>query len=367
MNEFLVVGSGLTGSVIANYLARAGQNVRVFESRDAIGGNVVDGEIAGYSYHKYGPHFFHTNSEKIWKYVNQFGEWRNYEHRVKAELDGLFIPIPFNRTALEIFYPDKSELLVKLMSEEFPSKSGNITIHKLMKSKHEQLRELAQFIYLNIFKGYTEKQWGTYSGGISESVTSRVPVRANYDDRYFTDTFQGLPIAGYSQVVHNILDDPKIKVELNSKFELRKTRNSQQKVIFTGPVDELFSYEFGPLPYRSLRHEYRVIKNYRTTMPAMQTNYSKRYEFTRIMDYSHLYESQNGGIISLEFPQNYEPSQNLPFYPVPGEESRTLYKQYESLAKDFGILLAGRLGNYQYLNMDQAIAGALQLAEEILN
>lgn len=368
MDNWIVVGAGLSGAVYARELAEKGKRVKVVEARNHISGNCFDPIQSNLRIHKHGPHFFHTNSEKIWNYVNRFSSWRAYEHRVKGVVDGLEVPIPINLRSLEILFPSKANAFSNLI-KEVTGKSNEISIAKLLESDNPQLKELAEYIYEKVFLGYSTKQWGMDPLELNPSVLARVPIRSNYDDRYFTDKYQALPNPGYIEFIGSILDHENIEINIGQEFtysDLNKL-SKDWSIGYTGAIDELLDYRFGQLPYRSLSFEYLEIDKMSSYFSAVQTNFPNNQEFTRITDYGKIWEETQNTILGYEYPSSYKIDENERYYPIPREENIEKYKKYKStLEKEFpNVVLFGRLGDYKYYNMDQAIARALQVSSQI--
>jgi UDP-galactopyranose mutase len=364
MSHWIVVGAGLSGSVFARELAESGKKVEVFEVRNHVSGNCYDPEVSGIRVHKHGPHFFHTNSEKIWRYVNKFSLWRPYEHKVKGIVDGIEVPIPINFRSLELLFPSNSKFYKSLLTEVTGANS-EISIAKLLESDIPEAQVLAQYIYDKVFLGYSRKQWGINPLELNASVLSRVPIRANYDERYFTDQFQALPEPGYLEFVNNLLDHKNIKLRTNQKFSYEELANFKDyKIAYTGALDELLNYKFGELPYRSLHFEYLHLEGSSNYFSAVQTNFPNNQEFTRITDYGRIWNRHNHTVLAYEYPKQYEKGINERYYPIPQVDFVEQHKKYKNeLRNNFSnVITLGRLADYKYYNMDQAIAHSLQLS-----
>ncbi len=375
--DFVVVGAGFSGSVIAERVANVlKRNVLVLEKRNHIGGNAFDFEDDGIIVQKYGPHIFHTNSETVWKYVSRFAEWLSYKHRVRAFVKGKFIPLPFNFKSIDLLFPfSEAKSYKNALSGEF-GLGSRVSIFELADSGNPLVRKLSDFIYENVFLNYTIKQWGITPEQIDRSVLRRVPVVISYEDVYFKDRFQGVPKSGFTDIFKKMLNNKRIKImtgtdfadvfELDMKLHkiyLKSGKKFGGKIFYTGCPDELFSFKFGKLPYRSLDFKFERIP-LRQYQDVAVVNYPNDFEFTRITEFKHFYKtSANGTIIAKEFPKE-RTENDIPYYPVLNTKSRNLYKQYKVEAKKFGnIIFAGRLANFKYLNMDEAILNALELTE----
>jgi UDP-galactopyranose mutase len=360
MFDWLIVGAGFAGSVLAERIAsQRNEKVLVVDRRPHIAGNAYDKrDNAGILMHLYGPHIFHTNSEAIVDYLSQFTEWRPYEHRVLAKVDNQLVPIPINLDTINKLYN------LSLSSEElehfFAARAE--AVNEVRTSEDVVVSKVGRELYEKFFRGYTRKQWGVDPSQLDKSVTSRVPVRTNHDDRYFGDKFQQMPLLGYTEMFKNILDNPNITFELGTDFALIKDRLRYKRLIFTGPVDEYFDHCFGKLPYRSLRFDHQTIDR-EWFQPVAVVNYPQTENFTRITEYKHLTgQFHEKTSITYEYPTD----EGDPYYPVPRAENQALYKRYEKLAlerKD--VWFAGRLATYQYYNMDQVVGQALSTFRRI--
>jgi UDP-galactopyranose mutase len=366
--DWLIVGAGFTGLVVAERIAsQLGKKVLVVERRDHIGGNAYDHYDAnGILVHRYGPHLFHTNSEKVWRYLSRFTEWHPYHHKVLAQVDGKKVPIPFNLNSLHaLFSPGYALKLEELLLKHYGS-GNKVPILKLRREASGELHFLAEYIYEKVFYGYNLKQWGLTPEELGPGVSGRVPVHISRDDRYFQDRYQAIPKHGYTRMFQRMVNHPNIKVLLNADYREIEGEVRYDGMVYTGLIDEFFEYMYGELPYRSLRFEfdYHLVDAYQE---VAQLNYPNEYSYTRISEYKHITgQRAYGTTVSVEYPEAYRRDQNLPYYPVPREESRKLYNLYlaESKSLKERILFAGRLADYKYYNMDQAVARALGVFEK---
>jgi UDP-galactopyranose mutase len=364
-HDWIIVGAGFTGAVLAERIAtQLDRKVLVVDRRDHIAGNAYDhlGEN-GILIHRYGPHIFHTNSEKVWRYLSAFTSWRPYEHRVLGEIDGRLVPIPFNLDSLDALFPAREAAsLTRLLIDTYGA-DRNVPILK-MRESGGALKGLADFIYAKVFEGYTLKQWSLRPEELDASVSARVPVRIGRDGRYFQDSFQQMPAEGYTAMFERILAHPGIEVATSTDF--RSLPQSGAKVIFTGPIDEYFGYEFGALPYRSLRFDF-FARPERRAQPVGTVNYPNDHAYTRVTEFKHLTgQEADGTVLVEEYPQAHEPGKNEPYYPIPTPDNAVRLKPYLAAARalDGKVWFAGRLGDYAYYNMDQACARALALFEK---
>ncbi len=354
MFDWLIVGAGFAGSVLAERLARIrNEKVLLIDKRPHIAGNAYDKfDDAGLLIHNYGPHIFHTNAQPIFEYLSQFTKWRPYEHRVLAEVDGQRVPIPINLDTINQLYG------LSLTSDELDAffKSKAEAVSEIKTSEDVIVSKVGRELYEKFFQGYTRKQWGMDPSELDKSVTARVPTRTNRDDRYFEDKYQFMPLAGYTEMFQNMLDDSNITVELGTTYQNARNRVKYRHLVFTGPVDEHFEYCFGKLPYRSLQFEHRTLKE-EWHHPVAVINYPQTEKFTRVTEYKHL-TGQNHPQTSVTY--EYPSSTGDPYYPIPSPENHALYKKYELLANaTSNVWFAGRLATYRYYNMDQIVGQAL--------
>lgn len=366
--NWLIVGAGFTGATLAEQIAtRLGQKVLVIDRRDHIAGNAYDHPGPhGILVHKYGPHIFHTNSDKVWRYLSRFTEWEPYFHKVLASVDGNFVPVPFNLNSMAACFPPYlAEDLARALIGEYGF-GKKIPILSLRGSQSETVKFLADYVYDKVFKNYTFKQWALQPEELDNGVTARVPIALSRDDRYFQDIYQAMPKDGYTRMFERILDHPLIDVALESDFFEIADSHKDAKIIFTGPIDEYFRYKYGPLPYRSLRFEFDEEPTARV-QPVGTVNYPNEYDFTRITEIGHLNGvTASSTILVKEYPQAYVAGENEPYYPIPTPGTSELLAPYLAEARSLKgkVWFAGRLGDYAYYNMDQACARALALFEK---
>jgi UDP-galactopyranose mutase len=364
----LVVGCGLTGMVLAERLAsELKEEVLIIDRRSHIGGNIYDyKDESGVTVHQYGPHVFHTKDKKVWDYLGRFTDWHYFMYRVKAVIDGREVNVPFNLDSLHQVFPRQ---LAERLEEKLIAKFGfnrKVPILKLRQTDDGDFARLADYVYEKVFLGYTVKQWGVRPEELDPSVSGRVPVFVSRDDRYFQDKYQAIPAEGYTKMAERMLDNPLIRTELNTDFNDVRGSTDYERLFYTGPIDEFFDFELGELPYRSLdivfrRHDRAFYQS------GPQINYPENYDFTRSVEYKYYLDEQTAQtIVSEEYPQAYEAGRNERYYPVPDAKNHELYRRYRRKADGLEkVYFAGRLGDYKYYNMDEAVKRALELFEEI--
>ncbi|MGN0160568.1 MAG: UDP-galactopyranose mutase [Lachnospiraceae bacterium] len=379
MYDCIIVGCGCAGATIARILAEAGKSVLILEKRDHIGGNCYDTyDSDGILIHLYGPHIFHTNKQNVYEFLSRFTEWYNYSHEVLANIHGTLVPVPFNLNTLEIAFPEKCKELESKLTSKYGI-GARVPILQLMNDEDEDIKAIAQYVYENIFLRYTMKQWGQKPEEVDSSVTARVPVLISSDNRYFQDTYQGMPLHGYTEMFKNMLDHPNIEVSLScnalSRITLEdgrirfdgKTFNGQ--LVYTGEVDDLFKDIYGALPYRTLDF---VFENYpqKHFQPKGVVNYTVSEDYTRITEFKYLTNQtkDNCTTIVKEYSKAYEKGTGqIPYYAILNEENNAKYNRYASEAAKYkNLTLLGRLAEYKYYNIDAIVDRALKTAEELL-
>ena len=381
MIDLLIIGAGLSGAVVANKAAKKGKKVLILEKRNQIGGNVYDKKIDGVLTHMYGPHIFHTDDKEVYDFMNNFWELNNYKHIVEAKVNDLIVPLRFNFTGIDKIFPIESEEIKAKLINKY-GKDSKVTILELREQDDPQLQKVADFVYENIFYNYTKKMWGKSPEEIDRSVTDRVPIVIGYNTRYFSNKYEGLPKEGYTSAITKLLDHKNIEVrtgvnavnELELKedaiyFEFKKVNCP---IIYTGAIDELFSFKKGVLNYRSLNFSFSTIPLDQVQATAV-LNDPNHPKITRTTEYKLMTLQEgikNKTVVSTETPGKYVPDSkdfDVPYYPFADEESRSQYQKYLTLASKYKNLhMLGRLATYQYLDMDKTIKQALEKAKQIL-
>lgn len=380
--DFIVVGAGFAGATVAAEVAKKDKKVLIIEKRDHIGGNCYDYEKDGILIHKYGPHIFHTNHQEVYEFLSEYTNFYPYEHRVLGHIQDKLVPIPFNLSSLEECF-DEHEELKKILIEEY-GLGNKVPIMKLRENENPSIKNLAEFIFENVFKYYTMKQWGLKAEEIDPEVTARVPINISYDDRYFADSYQYMPEYGYTKIFENMLNHENIDILLNTdartllSFDfssheiLFNGEKYQGTVIYTGAIDELLDYKLGELPYRSLdlileRHE-------GTFQKAATENYpgpASIYPYTRISEYKLFGKEYPSDVtyIHKEYPLAYDRHNergNIPYYPIFTKDNERRHQEYVDMMKEFkNFILLGRLAEYRYYNMDAIIKKALEVAKSL--
>jgi UDP-galactopyranose mutase len=361
--DVLVVGAGLAGSTIAERCATEfGANVLLIDRRPHLAGNCHDPVNAdGLQYHQYGPHIFHTNAEHVVDYLSAFTEWRTYVHRVLANVDGRLVPIPINQTTINALYElDLDEAGVAAFLQRAAEPRSEIR-----SSEDVILSRVGRELYERFFRGYTRKQWGRDPAELDASVCGRIPSRSDADDRYFTDRFQLMPAGGYTAMVERMTDHPRIERVLGVDYREIADRVRARHIVFTGPIDAYFDHCYGKLPYRSLRFDFTTYDTERYQATGCVNEPDENVPYTRTTEYKHLTGQRHAKtIVSREYPTDA----GEPYYPIPAPESREQYRKYALLAqRTRGVTFVGRLAEYRYYNMDQAVASALRTAENLVS
>ena len=360
MFDYLIVGAGFAGSVLAERLANVlEKKILIIDQRDHTGGNAYDYfNKDGILIHKYGPHIFHTNSRKVFDYLSRFTPWRPYEHRVLASVEGQLVPIPINLNTINQLYSlnlncHEAEAFFQSRAEKLP---------KIVTSEDVVVSKVGRELYEKFFKGYTRKHWDLDPSELDASVSARVPTRTNRDDRYFTDTYQAMPAHGYSRMFQKMLSHPNIKIMLNTDYKEIVDVIPYKTMIYTGPIDSYFNYCYGRLPYRSIEFRFET-HDLEVFQPTGTINFPNEHPYTRITEFKYLTgQKHHKTSIVYEYPQ----AEGDPYYPIPRPENAEIYKKYQSLANAMtNTYFTGRLATYRYYNMDQVVAQSLSLFEKI--
>lgn len=360
MSRVLIVGAGFAGAVVAERLASAGLRVRLVDRRSHLGGNAYDEpDDHGVLVHRFGPHFFHTNSQRIFDYLSRFTAWHGYEHRVLSSVDGRLYPFPINLDTLNQLYGlQLDEAGARRFLDEVREPCASIKT-----SEDVVLNAVGRHLYETFFRGYTRKHWGLNPSELAGSVAARIPVRTNHDDRYFTDSYQGMPLEGYTRLFERLVDHPLIDVELGVDYHALRSHVQALHTVYTGPIDAFFDYRFGRLPYRSLRFEHEHLPGVSRYQAVAQINYPNEHAYTRVVEIKHATGQQHAGTSIV---REYPSAEGDPYYPIPRPENEALYRQYAALAeREPDVTFVGRLAQYKYYNMDQVVAAALLAAERI--
>ena len=369
--DYLIVGSGLFGAIFANEANKKGKKCLVIDKRNHIGGNIYTENIEGINVHKYGAHIFHTSNKEVWEYINKFAEFNRYTNSPVARYKDELYNMPFNMNTFNKLWGVITPAEAKAKIEEEKNEAGIVEPKNL---EEQAISLVGKTIYEKLVKGYTEKQWGKRATDLPSFIIKRLPVRFIYDNNYFNNIYQGIPIGGYTQIIEKMLDG--IEVKLNYDFfEYREElENIAEKIIFTGQIDKYYNYQFGELEYRSLRFETEILdeENYQGNAVVNYTEYEIPY--TRIIEHKHFEygaslgkipegKAQNKTIITKEYPDTWS-KEKEPYYPINNERNNTLYEKYKELAdKDPKVIFGGRLGQYKYFDMDKVIEEALKLVK----
>ena len=359
--DFLIVGSGLFGAVMAQRLSDNGAKVLVIEKRSHLGGNVYTEEKHGIHVHKYGPHIFHTSNENVWEYVNRFANFNNYEHRVLANYKGELFPLPFTLKTFNHLWGCETEQEARQIIAK-----QTVNIKEPNNVEEWVLAKLGTDIYEKLVYGYTKKQWMREPRDICSSVIKRLPIRFDFDDRYLEDKYQGIPENGYTSLVENLLDGVQVNLE-EDFFEIANWKSIASALIYTGSLDTFFKYKYGELEYLSLKFEEELLKGQYQTVA--QVNFTdENTPHTRVIEHKHFNNLDNDlTVITREFPSKW--SRNKPsYYPINDNKNNLLYQKYkQEIDKEDDIYIGGRLATYRYLDMDQVISQALHLSKLLIN
>ena len=377
--DTLIIGCGFAGGVVARVLAERGEKVKIIEKRNHIGGNCYDEyDEYGVLVHKYGPHIFHTNNKEVFDFLSRFTKWYDYQHEVVGDVYGKIIPIPFNLNTLMIVFGEERGQSLKQELIDTYGENARVPILELQKSSSKGIQEVAQYVYENIFLKYTMKQWNQKPEEVDQSVTARVPVLISYDNRYFQDTYQGMPEEGYTKLFEKMLDRENIEIELGKDaknlisfdFDNRKIYYQGQEflghIIFTGAIDEFFDNCLGQLPYRSLRFDFEHYSQDDYQGHGV-VNYTVSEDYTRITEFKYLTGQKiSGTTIIKEYPEVYKDNRQVPYYAILSPENKAMHQKYADMVKPFcRFHLLGRLAQYKYYNIDGIVEEALALTKQL--
>ena len=363
--DYLIVGAGLFGSIFAYEANKRGKKCLVIDKRNHVAGNIYTEDVEGINVHKYGAHIFHTSNKEVWEYVNKFVEFNRYTNSPVARYKDELYNMPFNMNTFNKLW---GVVTPKEAREKIEAEKSEAGITEPKNLEEQAISLVGKTIYEKLVKGYTEKQWGKRASELPSFIIKRLPVRFIYDNNYFNDIYQGIPIGGYTQIIEKMLDG--IEVRLNCDFfeNREELENIAEKIIFTGPIDKYYNYKFGELEYRSLKFETEILEeeNYQGNAVVNYTEYEVPY--TRIIEHKHFeYGQQPKTVITREYPDNWN-KEKEPYYPINNEKNNKLYEQYKTLAeKDKKVVFGGRLGGYKYYDMDKVIAEALKFTSQELD
>ncbi len=361
--DYLIVGSGLFGSVFAYEATKKGKKCLVIDKRNHTGGNVYCENMEGINVHKYGSHIFHTNDEKIWNFVNQFVDFHPFILSPIANYKGRLYNLPFN---MNTFYQMWNVKTPEEAKKKIQDQISHLNIKNPKNLEEQALSLVGTDIYHFLIKEYVEKQWGRNPKDLPSFIIKRLPVRFTFDNNYFNDTFQGIPVGGYNKLIHGLLEGIEVKTDTDF-FEFRKENNDYEKIVYTGAIDAYFNYKFGALEYRSLRFENELLEQENYQGVCVMSFTSKDIPYTRIIEHKHFeFGKQKNTIISKEYSQEWNLEQE-PYYPINDIKNNQLLNEYENLAKqEKNVIFGGRLAEYRYYDMHQVIASALVKAKKEL-
>lgn len=363
MYDYLIVGTGLYGAVFAHEASKAGKKCLVIDKRNHIGGNIYTENVDGIQVHKYGAHIFHTSNKEIWEYINQFAEFNNYINSPVAVYKDELYNLPFNMNTFSKMWGIKTPAEAKAIIAKQIEEEGIITPANL---EEQAISLVGRDVYEKLVKGYTEKQWGRDCKDLPDFIIKRLPLRFTYDNNYFNDRYQGIPVGGYTQIAEKMLEGSEVKLNTDYFEFIKKNPNIAKKIIYTGMIDEYFGYQLGTLEYRTVRFEVERFDDVDNYQGNAVVNYTEReVPYTRIIEHKHFeFGKQNFTIISKEYSTEWEKGIE-PYYPVNNEVNNSLYQKYYELAeKEENVIFGGRLGNYKYYDMDKVIEAALEVVKK---
>lgn len=362
--DFLIVGSGLFGSIFAYEAKKKGKSCLVIDKRDHVAGNIYTKEVEGIQVHWYGAHIFHTSNPEIWQYINQFAEFNRYTNSPIAKYQDEVYNMPFN---MNTFHALWGVFTPKEAKQKIEEELQDVQIENPKNLEEQAIKLVGKTIYEKLVKGYTEKQWGKKATELPPFIIKRLPVRFTYDNNYFNDRYQGIPIGGYTQIIEKMLEGIPVRLNCDYFAEKEELDALAEKIVFTGPIDQFYAYQFGELEYRSLRFETEILEeeNYQGNAVVNYTDYEVPY--TRVIEHKH-FEFLQGGktVITREYPDTWTKDKEA-YYPINDEKNNSLYEKYAELAKkDSNVIFGGRLGMYKYYDMDKVILEALNCTKELL-
>lgn len=366
MYDFLVVGAGLFGAVFAHEAKRAGKKVKVIDVRNHLAGNIYTEEQHGIMVHRYGAHIFHTSNKAVWDYINAFGAFNNFVNSPVANFKGELFNLPFNMNTFYQMWGVKTPQEARRKIEDQKAEAGK-TITTPRNLEEQAVSLVGPDIYRKLIKGYTEKQWGRECTELPASIIRRLPVRMTFDNNYFNDAYQGIPVEGYTKLVERMLEGIEVELGIDYLKDRELLNASAERVLFTGPIDAFFDYELGHLEYRSLRFEDELLATDNYQGVAVMNFTDRETPYTRIIEHKHfVHGTQPEIIITREYPMTQTPGAE-PYYPVNDARNSALYQKYqEKAAEQSKVLFGGRMGQYRYYDMDKAIESALSLAQSVL-
>lgn len=363
--DYVIVGAGLFGAVFAQEAKKAGKKCLVIDKRNHIAGNIYTKEVEGIQVHEYGAHIFHTSNKEVWDYVNQFAEFNRYTNSPVANYKGEIYNMPFNMNTFNKLW---GVVTPKEAKEKIEAQKREYSVENPKNLEEQAINQVGPDVYTKLVKGYTEKQWGKRATELPAFIIKRLPVRFTYDNNYFNDNYQGIPIGGYTKMIEKMLEGTEVQLEEDFLKNREKYQELAEKVVYTGMIDEYFDYCYGELEYRSLRFETEVLEeeNYQGNAVVNYTEYEVPY--TRIIEHKHFeYGTQLKTVITREYPKTWKKGDE-PYYPMNDEKNASLYEKYSELAKKEGnVIFGGRLGQYKYYDMDDTVEAALTCAREVLS
>ncbi len=361
--DYLVVGAGLFGAVFAHEMKKKGKTCLVIDKRNHIGGNIYTENVEGIHVHKYGAHIFHTSNKEVWNYVNRFAEFNNYINSPVAIYKGELYNLPFNMNTFNKMWGVKTPAEAKAKIEE---EKAQYNIYEPKNLEEQALSLIGRDVYEKLVKGYTEKQWGRDCTDLPASIIKRLPVRFIYDNNYFNDPYQGIPVGGYTAIIEKLLEGSEVLLNTEYADFYEGHKELFGKVLFTGPIDEYFNFKFGHLEYRTVEFDTKYLPDTDNFQGNAVVNYTEReIPYTRIIEHKHFeFNKCKGSVVSYEYPREWAPGIE-PYYPINNDKNTALYEKYlEEAAKETNVIFGGRLGMYKYFDMDKTIEAALKLAEE---